>query len=184
MQFLVLTGFAGAGKTEILHRLAAAREQVLDLEALAAHRGSAFGRIGIDAAQPSQAEFRALVRSALAGCDPGRPVWLEDEGSHIGSLWLPDEAVAALAAGWCVEVKASFEERVARLVATYGHGDPDELVDATQRMRRRLGNPRTDRAISHFHAGRPEAAIRVLLDYFDDGYALRSARRAARPLGA
>jgi tRNA 2-selenouridine synthase len=182
MRVIALTGFAGVGKTAMLARLAAAGEQVLDLEELAAHRGSSFGRIGLTAPQPSEPDFHALVRTALAAFDDVRPVWLEDEGPHIGSLWLPLEVTAAIAAAETVEVTAPFEDRVWRLTATYGCGERAELIDATQRIRRRLGNSRTDRAISHFHAGRPEAAIRVVLEHFDRGYARRAARDVRRRL--
>lgn len=173
MQLFVLTGLAGSGKTAMLARLAADGEQVVDLEGLAAHRGSSFGRIGITRPQPGQAAFDALLHDAFAGLDPERPVWLEDEGPHLGPLWLPPELVTAIRAAPAVDLPTPLEERVARLVTTYGRADPAELVAATQRIRRRLGHSRADRAISHFHAGRPDRAIRVLLEYFDEGYARR-----------
>jgi tRNA 2-selenouridine synthase len=179
---VVLTGLAGAGKTELLSRLAAAGEQVLDLERLAAHRGSSFGRIGIEAAQPTESEFHARICDALEAYDRDRLVWMEDEGPHIGSMWLPREVTEAIAAAETVYVAAPLDERVRRLVETYGRADRAELVAAVQRIRRRLGNSRSDRAISHFHAGRPDAAIRVLLEYFDEGYTRRAARDTRRPL--
>jgi tRNA 2-selenouridine synthase len=184
MRAIALTGLAGVGKTELLARLAAAGEQALDLEGCAAHRGSSYGRIGISAPQPSEPEFHDRVRTALAMFDEARPVWLEDEGPHLGSLWLPSEVVAALATADIVVITAPLEERVERLTATYGCGNRAELIDATQRIRRRLGNSRTDRAISHFHAGRPDAAIRIVLEYFDDGYNRRAARDTRRRLPA
>jgi tRNA 2-selenouridine synthase len=184
VRFNVLIGLAGSGKTAMLEQLRAAGEQVVDLEGLAAHRGSSFGRIGITAPQPTQPEFNRLVRNALAVSDPGQPVWLEDEGPHVGSLRLPSEVAAAIANADTVELSRPLEERVQRLVTIYGSADPRELINATQRIRRRLGNSRTDRAISHFHADRPDAAIRVLLEYFDHGYVLRAThttRRALQP---
>ena len=182
MRVIVLTGFAGAGKTALLAELADAGEQVLDLEALAAHRGSSFGRIGIAAPQPNQREFHAHVLASWAALDPARRVWIEDEGPHIGRLWLPDQVTDAIASGETVRVEASLDDRVADLAALYGRADPAELIDATQRIRRRLGNRPTDRAISHFHARRPDAAIRVLLEYFDAGYARRAASDTRRRL--
>lgn len=182
MRFIVLKGLAGSGKTDLLAQLAAAQEQVLDLEALAAHRGSSFGRIGLSRPQPGQRQFDALVERTLAGLDPGRPVWVEDAGPHLGPLWVPDRLRAALARAQVLAVRTSLEERIERLTRTYGHSDPADLIDATQRIRRRLGNPRSDRAISHFHAGRPEAAIRTLLEYFDEGYQRRATRDTRREL--
>ena len=184
MRVIVLTGLPGVGKTAMLDRLAAAGEQVIDLEALAGHRGSSYGRVGLTSVEPTKPEFDTMITTALAACDPARPVWLEDEGPHIGRLWLPDEIVSAIATAETVELSCPLDQRVERLYATYGTADPEELIAATQRIRRRLGNSRTDRAISHFHAGRPEAAIRVLLEYFDEGYALRAAGDTRRPLPA
>nr|HMQ65463.1 hypothetical protein [Arachnia sp.] len=112
------------------------------------------------------------------------PVWLEDEGPHIGSLWLPPRVRGAIASAQTVELTCPFEERVERIAGTYGTAPPEELMAATQRIRRRLGNSRTDRAISHFHAGRPRSAIRVLLEYFDEAYALRAAADKRTPLPA
>lgn len=184
MRFVVLTGLPGVGKTAMLERLATAGEQVIDLESLAGHRGSSFGRIGLTSTEPTKLEFDAVVSSVLAACDPERPVWLEDEGPHIGRLWLPDEIVSGILTAQTVELSCPREVRVARLCATYGTVETGELIAATQKIRRRLGNSQTDRTISHFHAGRTEAAIRVLLEYFDEGYALRAAGDARRPLPA
>jgi tRNA 2-selenouridine synthase len=179
---IVLTGLAGVGKTAMLSRLAAAGEQVIDLEALAAHRGSSFGRIGVVAPQPTESVLHERVRDALRSFDLDRPVWMEDEGPHLGSLWLPREVTSAIGAAEVVHLEAPVEDRVRRLTATYGCAHRADLIDATQRIRRRLGNSRTDRAISHFHDGRLEAAIRVLLEYFDEGYSRRTARDTRRPL--
>lgn len=184
MRFIVLTGLAGAGKTDMLARLAASGEQIIDLEALAVHRGSSYGRIGLSAPQPSASEFHALVAAALAACDEERPVWLEDEGPHVGRLWIPYDIIDAVATAETVEMTCAREGRIARIAATYGTAAPADLIAATQQIRQRLGNSRTDRAISHFHARRPDAAVRVLLDYFDEGYALRAAGDTRRPLPA
>ena len=182
MRFVALTGLPGVGKTEMLGRLAAAGEQALDLEALAGNRGSSFGRVGLAVDEPSEEEFHRLIGDALAGFDPARILWVEDEGPHIGRLWLPSDVVRALAGAETVELACPIEQRIERLVATYGTADPAELIAATQQIRRRLGNSRTDRAISHFHAGRPERAIKVLLEYFDDGYTQRAAGDRRKPL--
>jgi tRNA 2-selenouridine synthase len=179
VRVIVLTGLTGVGKTSLLSELAAAGEQVLDLEDLAAHRGSSFGRIGVAAPQPTEIEFHTRIRSAWAEFAGDLPVWMEDEGPHIGSMWLPTEVTAAIATAETVYIESPLDERVARLTELYGAAEPSDLIDATQRIRRRLGNSRTDRAISHFHARRPEAAIRVLLEYFDEGY-LRRAEQDTR----
>jgi tRNA 2-selenouridine synthase len=172
-QLVVLAGLAGSGKTELLRTA----PSFLDLEGLACHRGSAFGGLGLPP-QPSQPDFDAAVRDALA--IPG-PVVVEDEGPFVGSLTVPAAVCEAIETSPVVEVMASFDERVARLVRDYGHLDPRALIRATQRIRRRLGGPTADRAVSHFAAGNPEAAIATLLPYFDAAYHHRH-DRLGRPV--
>lgn len=179
---IVLAGLAGVGKTAILVSLSDAGEHVLDLEALAGHRGSAFGGLGRPP-QPAQPTFDAAVSSALdvvpAGGDV--PVFVEDEGAFVGSLTVPAALRAAIEATPVVEVVASLESRVARLVADYGSIDPALLIRATQRIRRRVGDQVADRAVGHFAAGRPGAAISALLPHFDAAYRHRW-DRLARPV--
>lgn len=163
----MLAGLAGTGKTELLRTLPSA----IDLEALASHRGSAFGGIGMPP-QPAQADFDAAVRSSLRA---GRVV-IEDEGAFLGSLTVPPEVSRAIETTPVIEVVAPFDARVARLTREYGALDRRSLIRATQRIRARLGGPVADRAISHFAAGRSEAAIAALLPYFDAAYRHRWAR--------
>lgn len=174
MRLIALTGLAGTGKTAMLAELAAAGEDVVDLERLAAHRGSAYGRINIVEPQPSTAAFQAAVAAALSGCRPDRPIWIEDEGPFIGSVSLPTHLVTALRAAETVALTAPLEERVRRLHDTYVGADPQPLIDATLRIRTRLGPSRTERVVDSFASGHAEAAIRVLLGYFDHGYAHRA----------
>lgn len=156
---MVLAGLAGSGKTELLQTLPG----TLDIEALASHRGSAFGGIGMPP-QPTQAAFEAAIAAVE------RPVFVEDEGAFIGSLTVPALLRRAIETAPVIELVASFDERVARLNRGYGSLDVRALIRATQHLRRRLGGPVADRAISHFAARRPEAAIAALLPHFDAAY--------------
>lgn len=180
---VVLAGLAGCGKTELLADLAADGEQVLDLEALASHRGSAFGGIGLPA-QPSHEAFVRAARAARAAADPKRVLWLEDEGPFIGRVGLPPELADEIALAPVVEVRASFEDRVERIVATYTVGaDAAELEAAIERSTSRLGAQRAERAISYVRRGELRAAVRLVLPAYDDAYAHRMARLERRVLG-
>jgi len=169
MRLVVLSGLAGVGKSELLACLATVGEHAVDLEQLAAHRGSAFGGLGRPP-QPSQRDFTMAVESAMTAGAPDRPTWIEDEGPFLGSLAIPRDLQAQLASADVVEVMASRAARVARLVETYGHLDRGLLVRATKRLRSRLGDERTRLAVTSFRSGDPAAAIDVLLPYFDRGY--------------
>ena len=88
-QLRVLGGRTGLGKTAMLHALKAAGEQVLDLEGLAEHMGSAFGRVGQRLPQPSNEMYENLVGLAWRRADASRPLWVEHEGRHVGTCLVP-----------------------------------------------------------------------------------------------
>jgi tRNA 2-selenouridine synthase len=178
---MVISGLAGVGKTALLESLSCSGAAVLDLEGLAGHRGSAFGGLGRPP-QPAQSAFDSAVRSALDGFSSGAgPVYVEDEGAFVGSLTVPAPLRAAIEATPVVEVVAPLESRIARLAADYGWIDPELLIRATQRIRRRIGDRVADQAVSQFAAGQPDAAIAALLPHFDSAYRHRWAS-LARPV--
>ncbi len=133
MRFVVLHGPTGSGKTALLEALGAAGEQALDLEALAAHRGSVLGgfdAVGtVPAAQPGQKAFETRIWQALRHFDPARPVFVESESRRIGRLSLPRELFEALIGSECVRVVAPLEARVAHLTERYSdiYRDPQAL---------------------------------------------------------
>jgi len=176
---VVLTGLAGVGKTELLGELTSAGEQVLDLERLASHRGSAFGAIGLGP-QPSHAAFERAVRGELAAADPARRLWVEDEGPFIGRVGVPHELIARMETAPYIELHAPFEARVARLVRTYGTAPTAELEAAISRSVTRLGADTADAAVAYLRTGDLAAAVRVLLPAYDAAYHHRM-RRARGP---
>lgn len=149
-QVLAVGGRTGAGKTAVLEALRVRGEQVLDLEKCANHTGSAFGGVG-RGAQPSQSHFENKVFAIWAGLDPNRPLWIEDEGPHIGKSHVPDGLYDLLRAAPVIfEVVVPREARLDRLVAEYAgttdaqHCSPniDELRQAVTGLRKRLGGLR------------------------------------------
>ena len=176
---MVVSGLAGAGKTEFLAGLDRDGEQVLDLEALARHRGSAFGAIGLGP-QPSHAAFARAVSERVEAADPRRVLWVEDEGPFIGSVGVPPWLAGAIARAPIVELRATFAARVARLNATYGAAAPQELLHALARSRRRLGARCTDAAQACVRDGDVEGAIALVLPWFDHAYRRRVAAYGPR----
>jgi tRNA 2-selenouridine synthase len=180
---VVVAGLTGCGKTDVLHGLAADGEQVLDLEGLACHRGSAFGGIGLPA-QPSHRAFVRTVRRAVAEADAQRVLWVEDEGQFIGRVGLPVELFDRLSRAPIVELRAPFESRVARIVATYARpGWETELEAAIARSHDRLGATVVASAMAALRAGELASAVRLLLPAYDQAYAHRVARRPRELLG-
>jgi tRNA 2-selenouridine synthase len=117
-RFVLLDGHTGSAKTEILHRLAARGVQILDLEGLAAHRGSLFGAIP-GQPQPSQKLFESRLVQALDGLDPARPIVVEAESSKIGERMTPPLVWKAMQAAPRIEVRAPRAARARYLVQAY-----------------------------------------------------------------
>jgi tRNA 2-selenouridine synthase len=123
-EFIVLHGPTGSGKTALLEALCTSGGQVLNLEALAQHRGSVLGAsmLGDSAPdlQPGQKAFETQIREALNTCNPARPVYVESESRRIGKLSIPGVLFDALIASRCLRIVAPLEARVAHLLERYG----------------------------------------------------------------
>lgn len=116
----VVCGLTGTGKSRLLHALGDAGGQVLDLEALAAHRGSVLGGLP-EEAQPSQKLFESRIWSALHRFDAGRPVYVEAESKKVGDLRVPEALIASMWVSECVVIEATLPVRVALLKEEYAH---------------------------------------------------------------
>jgi tRNA 2-selenouridine synthase len=129
----VICGPTGAGKTRLLAALDRQGAQALDLERLAAHRGSVLGGLP-DAPQPPQKLFESELWNTLRRLDPTRPVYVEAESKRIGRLHLPDALVQAMWASPCVALETPTDVRVALLKAEYTH-----LLEDRETLFARLG---------------------------------------------
>ena len=182
---IIVGGRTGVGKTRVLRALAAKNHQVLDLEALAAHRGSAFGDLK-GAAQPSNAAFETKCAWAWRALDATRDVFVEDEEGHVGRCLVPPALYARMrAAPRVVRVDASDAARVAHLLEDYaedeaaGAGGARARLDAALALvAKRLGPDDTARAKQFLDAGDLAACARLLLArYYDELYERHLGRR-------
>jgi tRNA 2-selenouridine synthase len=134
LQFRVVCGPTGSGKSSLLMALACAGAQALDLEGLACHRGSVLGGLpGVP--QPSQKWFDSQLWNALRKFDPARPVWVEAESRKIGVLQLPEALLARIRASRCLRIEAPLEERVRLLMREYPH-----MLDDPAWLKAKLGH--------------------------------------------
>lgn len=174
----LLDGPTGSGKTALLGALAARGTQILDLEALAAHRGSLFG--AMPGGQPTQKGFETRLHDALARLDPERSVVVEAESSKIGARVIPPSLWAAMSAASVIEIDVPFEARVRHIVATYADFAAD--AEALDRALSRLPRHHAKADISEWRdlAARGEIATLVeeLIEaHYDPSYARTSGRR-------
>jgi tRNA 2-selenouridine synthase len=180
---ILLDGPTGVAKTDILARLGARGVQVLDLEGLAAHRGSLFGAFH-EAAQPPQKRFESALLAAIEALDARRPVVIEAESSKVGDLNLPPMLWKAMVAAPRIVLHAPREARAAYLVEAYGDivQDPRRLEEILERLPPHHGRERQATWCALAAAGDHLGLAASLIEaHYDPGYA-RSSRRAAHRL--
>ena len=120
LRFRVVHGPTGSGKSRLLTALRNAGAQALDLEELAAHRGSVLGNLP-DRPQPSQKWFESLLLAELRGFDAGRTVFVEGESKKIGQLHVPEALIARMRSSPCVRLDTAIEARITLLLDEYRH---------------------------------------------------------------
>lgn len=128
----VICGATGSAKTRVLEALAGLGAQVLDLEHLAAHKGSVLGSLP-DRPQPTQKSFETTLFQALRGFDPGRPVFVEAESRKIGRIQVPEALIERMRASACVAIDATREARLEFLVRDYAYLG-DDIGDLQQKI--------------------------------------------------
>ena len=177
----VISGPTGSGKTAILHELRKRGETIVDLEALARHKGSSFGSLG-ELPQPTTEAFENQLFAALWQIPPGRTVWVEDESRMIGTVYQPDEWYDRLIAAPVIELVQPDDWRVQKLVDQYAAFPREGLAAAFTRLRKRLGGQHLNAALRALDVDDYAAAARIALVYYDKTYAHYAARTAGRQI--
>ena len=170
--FRVLCGPTGSAKTALLAALAEAGEQVLDLEALAAHRGSVLGGEA-GTPQPGQKAFETRLWSVLRGLDPARPVWTESESRRIGRLHVPGALFERLRDGDCVRIDAPLAARVAHLLERYADliADPADFCSKLDRLAMQHGHEQVAAWKALVAAGAwSQLAAELVVRHYDPAY--------------
>ena len=166
----ILGGYTGSGKTETLLTLKKLNQQVIDLEGLACHKGSAFGALG-QAVPPSQEMFEnKLGKQLFEFSKTNEPIWMEDESQRIGTVMIPTSLFKILRESKTYFIKIPFESRLQFILQNYGQFKAEDLITATYRIQKRLGGLETKNAINHIIEKNYEAAFAILLKYYDKWY--------------
>jgi tRNA 2-selenouridine synthase len=172
LKLKVICGPTGSGKSRLLHALAESGQQVLDLEALAKHRGSVLGRWP-DHAQPSQKWFEGQFLQVLQTFDLTRPVFVEAESNKIGRITLPNSLVTAMHSSECLLLETPIEVRVAGLLEDYRHylNDSEMLLTHLQALYRFHGAKLLEHWTTLIHEGEFAALVGELLTlHYDPSY--------------
>ncbi|GAB2551258.1 tRNA 2-selenouridine(34) synthase MnmH [Spirosoma aerophilum] len=169
LKLIILGGKTGSGKTDILKELARQGEQIIDLEGLANHKGSSYGAIG-QRPQPASEQFENLIFQTLLTLDTSRRIWLEDESRNIGSCFIPMALWQQMRAAPVAFIDLPKTKRVTRLVTEYANIDHNLLVEATERIRKRLGGKVTQDALDALANHDYATVADLTLDYYDKAY--------------
>jgi len=180
--FRIIGGYTGSGKTDVLQQLEKNGEQIIDLEAIASHKGSAFGSFNMPP-QPTQEMFENLLakqlrQKALIQQDGSpapltthhSPIWLEDESQRIGNLNIPNGIWQNMRQSPVIFLEIPFDQRLDYIVNQYGRCDTGKLIEAVQRIAKRLGPLETRNTLEFLHQENKKEAFSILLHYYDKLY--------------
>ncbi|OGA58081.1 MAG: tRNA 2-selenouridine(34) synthase MnmH [Betaproteobacteria bacterium RIFCSPLOWO2_12_FULL_65_14] len=181
-EFVVIHGPTGSGKSRLLAALREAGAQVLDLEGLAAHRGSVLGELP-GQPQPTQKGFESLLRHALSRLDAGRPVFVEGESKKIGQRQVPEALIARMRASECLLLDTAPAARVQLLTDEYRHflGDTRSLERQLDCLVALHGQEKIASWKSLAARGAWEDLVtRLLAEHYDPAYRRSATRNFAR----
>jgi tRNA 2-selenouridine synthase len=168
----VICGLTGSGKSRLLRALKAHVGQVLDLEALAAHRGSVLGNLP-DEQQPAQKMFESLIWNGLRNFSTAHPVYVEAESKKVGNLRVPEALIAAMWAGECVQLDAERALRVQLLKEEYAHyiDHPQTLIAKLECLIALYGRETIDKWKRSARTGQWDTLTEdLLLRHYDPAY--------------
>lgn len=171
-EYCVISGGTGSGKSHLLHALAQQGAQVIDLEALARHRGSVLGVLP-GKPQPSQKTFETKLWDTLHAFSIERPVYIEAESSKVGILSLPKALVERMRISHCVRIEVPHEVRIKLLMEDYAHflKNPTLLIQRLSLFLKLHGHEATNRWVEMVEKGKWESLVDELItQHYDPAY--------------
>ena len=168
-KFIVIGGQTGIGKTYFLHQLALLGEQIIDLEQLANHKGSAFGSLGQEP-QPTVEQFENLLFEVYRKLDQSKRIFIENESHLIGSCVIPREVFNQMKHYYYFHITIPFLERVDRLVQNYAIYPKEALAERFKKIKNKLGGDQLKKALEFLEQNDFGAAAVIALQFYDKTY--------------
>jgi len=133
IKLIILGGMTGSGKTEKLLKLKEMKQQVIDLEGIAIHKGSAFG-YSPTIPQPSNEYFENLLYEEWRKLDFSKALWLEDESRMIGRCQINDYLFQKMRSAVVIKIIVPLSDRIKRLVEDYTGYDKSNIINPFERI--------------------------------------------------
>jgi tRNA 2-selenouridine synthase len=178
-KFIIIGGYTGSAKTEIIKLLKGKGEQVIDLENLANHKGSSFGSIN-EKRQPTQQNFENQLFEQLCLLDKEKPIYLEDEAYNIGRVSLPYEIWLQMKKAPILSLNIHATNRIQQLVKDYTTVEIELLKAAMFRIKDQLGGAAYKQAVLFLGEKKLAEAAAIALDYYDKAYTFNHNKRFCR----
>lgn len=175
-KIIIIGGFTGSAKTQILKVLSDQRGQTIDLESNANHKGSAFGNIG-EKRQPTQEHFENLLASRLGEINNKEYLWLEDESQMTGKLRIPNDFWDQMRDAPVIFLRIPRELRRDYIISEYSKLEINLLKEAILKIERKMGGDNTRKAIKYLESRNFANTTDILLDYYDKTYEYSLSKR-------
>lgn len=169
LNLMILGGRTGSGKTAILHHMRNSGEQVIDLEGLAHHKGSAFGALG-EPDQPTTEQFENDLCQEILHLDHQKITWVEDESRNVGKCVIPVELFKRMRESEMIFLDIPRELRAGHLVDDYAKYKQEELKSCVLKIEKRLGGERTHEALESIDRKDYFQTAMITLQYYDKAY--------------
>lgn len=165
----IIGGYTGSGKSDIIQYMKKSGHQVIDLEELANHKGSAFGHIGLNG-QPTTEQFENNLYEAFRYLDTKKPIWLEDESRNIGGVNIPYSLFNQMKSARLFFLDIPKDIRADFLVKEYAEAPAEELKESVRKISKRIGGLNTGLALRYIDEQKFKDVALLTLNYYDKAY--------------
>ena len=172
IEFQVICGLTGSGKTKLLSELNRHGLQTLDLEAIARHYGSLLGQYP-SVAQPSQKQFESNLLVAMLRLNAEQRVFVESESRKIGNRQIPTAIIKKMRSSKCLWIQMTMEERINFLLKEYTHfvKNPEGFLNIIKKFENYLVKDKFDQLVDLYKKKHWKDFVRMLLrEHYDPSY--------------
>ena len=180
-KLVVLGGMTGSGKTDLLKNIKHDNFQIIDLEALANHKGSAFGSINEEKQNPQQV-FENNLFYALNLLDEDKHILVEDESQSIGFNKIPRGFWLQMKKAPIIKLEVPFELRVQKLVQDYTTTNIEALKICIKKIEQNLGTQNANLCLNYLDENNLTEVARLTLKYYDKAYSFTYNKKTSQQI--